>query len=563
MSHRLVSLIIVLLLLSVQVPARESYAQGRGADSLVEPPDNFQPEVFLTPEQALSEMFPDADEILWDKIILTGEEKTQLEQRLKRRIFEGGFDVFIGREGGEIEGYAIISEEIGKFHPFTFIVAVKPNGKIKDLAVLVYRESRGGEVVRRRFLHQFIGKSIKKPIRIHRDIINITGATMSVVMMCKGVKKVLGVIDQFYINGNRGLENAKPLVAGTLEQKAPVEGPGEKKELFKETRLVMGTYAEVSVYDTDKEKAARAVDEALGEMERLDGLMSNYKTTSELSRINRDAPLAPTGCDPELLGVIEDSLGYSRLSGGAFDITVEPLVSMWGFYEGKVRVPEADEIEEILPAVSYENIEIEGEGDSRLISFSHPGTRIDLGGIGKGFAVDKAVDTLKRLEITSALVNLGGNIYALGHPPGADAWKIGIQHPRDRGTLLGYLELKDKGVATSGDYERFVTINGKRYSHILDPRTGMPVGKVVSVTVIADTAMEADALSTAAFILGPEEGADLLEDIDGAGGIFAYLDDEGEIEFELTEIAKQLFKKEVAAAVDKNNGKTPQLSLVK
>ncbi|MEE9515262.1 MAG: FAD:protein FMN transferase, partial [Candidatus Brocadiales bacterium] len=232
---------------------------------------------------------------------------------------------------------------------------------------------------------------------------------------------------------------------------------GKKKELFKETRLVMGTYAEVSVYDTDKERAARAVEEALDEMERLDGLMSNYKTTSELSRINRDAPLAPTGCDPELLGVIEDSVGYSRLTDGAFDITVDPLVSMWGFYEGRVRVPEADEIEEVLPAVSYENIEIEGEGDSRLISFSHPGTRINLGGIGKGFAVDKAVDTLKRLEITSALVNLGGNIYALGHPPGADVWKIGIQHPRDRGTLLGYLELKDKGVATSGDYERFVT----------------------------------------------------------------------------------------------------------
>ncbi len=221
---------------------------------------------------------------------------------------------------------------------------------------------------------------------------------------------------------------------------------------------------------------------------------------------------------------------------------------MWGFYEGRVRVPEADEIEGVLPAVSYENIEIEGEGDSRLISFSHPGTRIDLGGIGKGFAVDKAVDALKRHEITSALVNLGGDIYALGHPPDADAWKIGIQHPRDRDTLLGYLELKDKGVATSRDYGRFVTINGKRYSHILDPRTGMPVEKVVSVTVIADTAMEADALSVAAFVLGPEEGEDLLEDIDGVGGIIAYQDDEGEINFELTETAEKLFKKEVAAA---------------
>ncbi|MFQ5862085.1 MAG: FAD:protein FMN transferase [Candidatus Brocadiales bacterium] len=518
-----------------------------------EPADNFQIQVFLTQEQALSKMFPDCDEILRDELLLTDEGRSALENRLRRRIYEQGFEVFIGKKSGEIQGYAIITEEIGKFHPFTFIVAVRPNGKIEDLAVLVYRESRGGEVARKRFLHQFIGKSVRSPIRINRDIINVTGATMSVVMMCTGVKKVLAVVDEFYLSGKRGIENASPLVSKVSLR--------EPLELLKETRLVMGTYAEISVYGSNKESAAQAVNEAFEEMDRLDGLMSNYKPTSELSRINREAPQTPTSCDPELLRVIEESLGYSTLTKGAFDITVEPLVSKWGFYDGKVRVPDAKEVESILPAVSYENINIQGYGDSKLISFRHPGTRIDLGGIGKGYAVDRAVEVLKRWGITSALVNLGGNIYALGHPPGARAWKVGVQHPRQKNVLLGYLHLENIGIATSGDYERFFTVDGKRYSHIIDPRTGMPAQGVVSVTVVASSATEADALSTGAFILGLEQGVELLENRDGVGGIITYEDDGGEVNFELTESLEKLFKKEVTMAGD--NAETPVLSFSK
>ncbi|MFQ5956795.1 MAG: FAD:protein FMN transferase [Candidatus Brocadiales bacterium] len=543
---RYVCLVFIMVFLStVQVSAQ--VLQGP------EPADNLQIEVFLTKEQALEKMFPDCDEVLYDVLLLTDEEKSTIEKRLRRKIYEQGFEVFIGKESGEIQGYAIITEEIGKFHPFTFIVAVKPNGKIKDLAVLIYRESRGGEVVRRRFLHQFIGKSLRNPIWINRDIINITGATMSVVMMCTGVKKVLAVVDEFYLSGKRGIENASPLV--------PRVSPQEPLELLKETRLVMGTYAEVSVYGSDKENAAQAVREAFEEMERLDGLMSNYRPTSELSRINREAAQSPTSCDPELLRVLEVSLGYSTLTKGAFDITVEPLVSRWGFYDGKVRVPDADEIDSILPAVSYKNINILGYGDSILISFRHPDTKIDLGGIGKGYAVDKAVEVLKRRGITSALVNLGGNIYALGHPPGAKAWKVGVQHPRQKDVLLGYLELEDMGVATSGDYERFFTIDGKRYSHIIDPRTGMPSRGVVSVTVAASSATEADALSTGAFILGRKHGVKLLKDRDGAGGIITYEDSGGEINFEITRSIKKLFNKEVAMADD--NAETPVLSSIK
>ncbi|MCB7130450.1 MAG: hypothetical protein J3T61_13035, partial [Candidatus Brocadiales bacterium] len=200
MRHGLLIVIIVALMVSVTVTPASAQASKEP-----EPPGNFEVQVYLTREEALSKMFPESDEILRDLIILTEEEKRGLEGRLRRSIYEQGFEVFIGRKDGEVQGYAVITEEIGKFHPFMFIVAVEPKGRIKDMAVLVYRESRGGEVVRRRFLHQFIGKTVRSPIMVNRDIINITGATMSVVMMCKGTKKVLAVVDEFYLSGDRGL----------------------------------------------------------------------------------------------------------------------------------------------------------------------------------------------------------------------------------------------------------------------------------------------------------------------------------------------------------------------
>jgi thiamine biosynthesis lipoprotein ApbE len=521
-----------------------------------EPEGNYNIQVFLTEEQALEQMFPDCDEVLRDQLLLTEEDRKALETRLGRRIYEYGFEVYVGKEKGEVQGYAVITSEIGKFHPFDFIVAVKPNGRIEDLAVLVYRESRGGEVARRRFLHQFKGKSLKNPIRINKDIINITGATMSVVCMCEGVKKVLGVVEEFYLGGKRGLEGATPYV-----RRASSREPGD---LYKETRLVMGTYAEVSVYAEDKTLASQAIEEAFEELDRLDGLMSNYKSSSELSRINQEAPKAPTGCNEELLGVIERSLGYSILTQGAFDITVEPLVSRWGFYEGKVKVLEEKELEAVLPAVSYKNILIQGQptpGRSRTIFFKNSQTRIDLGGIGKGYAADKAVEVLRKKGISSACVNLGGNIYALGSPPGKEAWRIGVLHPRQKGLLMGYLELRDKGVATSGDYERFFTIEGKRYSHIIDPRTGKPAQGAVSVTIVAPNATEADALSTGVFILGVKDGKELLSSLKDVDGLIAYEEEDKGIIFELTEGMNRLFKMEEKKV--ETDAKAPILSLLK
>ncbi|MCF6157978.1 MAG: FMN-binding protein [wastewater metagenome] len=549
----------------------------RSADAYTEsePSDNFQIQEFLTEKQALALVFPECNEIITDEFFMTPEEKRSLEKSLSRRLYENGFRVYIGKQDGVIQGYAIITEEIGKFHPFTFIVGVKPNGKISEIAVLVYRESRGGDVAKKRFLYQFIGKSIKHPIRLNRDIINITGATMSVNCMCAGVRKVLAVINEYYLSGKRDPNRVAIAGPGRMAQKEERPIPGEKLgetsdaktgrnqkqggvsygkkddsspevKLFKQTRMIMGTFAEVSVYSGDEETAGRAVDAALNEMERLDRIMSNYKEDSELSLINKKAAQSPVPCNGDLLDVIEKSHYYSELSGGAFDITVSPVVALWGFFREKGNIPSDREIEDLLPAISYKNLVIEksaGQGKPGSIFFKNDKTQIDLGAIGKGFAVDKALEVIKQYGIDNACINLGGNIYTLGSPAGRSIWKVGVQHPRKSGEILGYLRLRDEATATSGDYERFFEINGKRYSHIIDPRTGRPVNGVIASTVVAPTGTDVDALSTSIFVLGPKEGIALIKNIPGTDALIAYEGNGGKIMIYMTKGFKEKFRR--------------------
>lgn len=229
-----------------------------------EPANNYQIQVFLTEEQSLMKVFPDCDEVVYDEIILTDEEKNRIQNRLGRRIFEESFIVFVGINSGEVVGYAIITEEIGKFHPYTFIVSANPKGKIRDIAILVYRESRGAEIAHKRFLYQFKGKSLKNPLRINKDIINITGATMSVVTMCSGVKKVLAVIDEFYLSGKR-----TDMIASLERVKFGVEEQKGELTLFKKATLSMGTTFEVSAYVSDKYKAEKVFNDVFKEIKRL------------------------------------------------------------------------------------------------------------------------------------------------------------------------------------------------------------------------------------------------------------------------------------------------------
>ena len=560
-------ILITSLLLSLLVVSSAFVPDTAKAQTETEPADNFQLQTYLTEEQALALIFPECDEIVTDEFVMTPEEKNSLEKLLSRRLYEDGFGVYIGKKKGSIQGYAIITEEIGKFHPFTFVVGVGTDGKITNIAILVYRESRGGEIAKKRFLYQFMGKSFKNPIRINKDIINVTGATMSVQCMCAGVRKVLGVINEYYLTGKRDVSDLKvasghvvtPLKEQSVEEtnksqnannNPPLtkgEGGGfSEVKLIKQTRMMMGTFAEVSIYSHDEKTAGKAIEGALDEMERMDRIMSNYKNDSELSKVNKKAAKSPVPCNTELLDVIEQSQYYSELSGGAFDITVSPIVALWGFFREKGHVPPDKEIEKLLPAVSYKNIVVKKNAETKksgTVFFKDIKTQIDLGAIGKGYAVDKALEIIKKCGVDNGCINLGGNIYVLGTPPGKNAWKIGVQHPRNSGEILGYLELKNEATATSGDYERFFEFNGKRYSHIINPQTGRPVSGTIATTIVAPTGTEVDALSTSVFVLGHEKGMELIKRIPNAEAMIAYEEKDGKIAMDMTQGFKDKFKK--------------------
>lgn len=559
----------------IEVPLISKTAK---AQTETEPAENFQLQTYLTEEQALALVFPECDEIVTDEFIMTPAEKDDLEKLLSRRLYEDGFRVYAGKKKSVIQGYAMITEEIGKFHPFTFIVGVTPDGKINNIAVLVYRESRGGEIARKRFLSQFIGKSFKNPLRTNKDIINITGATMSVQYMCAGVRKVLAVVNTYYLSGKRDVntiklahkhtvmsEKEKPISAAnksqtTQDSKTGIQRSTEYKtasdsnreelssgiKLAKQTRMIMGTFAEVSAYSHDEKTAGKAIEGALDEMERMDRIMSNYKNNSELSQLNKEAGKSPAPCQEELLDVLLQSHYYSELSGGAFDITVSPIVALWGFFHEKGHVPPDKEIEKLLPAISYKNIIINKNADPKkpsTVFFKNTQTQIDLGAIGKGYAVDKALGIMKNFGINNACINLGGNIYVLGTPPDKNAWKIGIQHPRDNNEILGYLELKNEATATSGDYERFFEFKGKRYSHIINPLTGRPVSGTIATTIVAPTSTQVDALSTSVFVLGHEKGLELIKKIPNTDALIAYEEKGGKIMIDMTKGFADKFKK--------------------
>ncbi|MGR3218665.1 MAG: FAD:protein FMN transferase [Candidatus Anammoxibacter sp.] len=319
---------------------------------------------------------------------------------------------------------------------------------------------------------------------------------------------------------------------------------GNELKLHKKTVYTMGSLMDISIYEKDDEKVNRVIEMAFDEVKRLDKLMSNYKRDSELSRINMEAVNGYTACDSELLDLIEQSIQYSRKTNGAFDITVYPLVNLWGFYGnsvGKITgyMPNESELQAILPAVSYKNIKIlhivSTDSKEGSLSFKNKKTQIDLGAIGKGYAVDKVVEVFRNEGIKSALVNFSGNIYALGVPPERESWAIGLKDPFDAGNdVMGSFKIRDKAVATSGDYERFFVRDNIKYSHIIDPRTGRPVSGMLSVTIVCETATMADALSTGVFVLGHEKGIELIERLDGVEGIIIFENRESKISIKIS-----------------------------
>jgi len=465
--------------------------------------------VYMTEAEALRVVFPSAARVVKETFTLDAAGRRSVESVLRGRLDASSFTVHAGVSAdGRLDGYALILWEIGKFKPFHFIVGIEPDGRVRRVAVLVYRESRGGEVVRRRFLHQYEGKSAKDPIRTSRDIINISGATMSVTSLNLGVRKALAVVQATYLQSP---ERARALVErGQEVEVPPLRSPGVTgrssvaETEVREARYVMGALCEIRAWGRDQDGVRGAIARAFLEIEEADRVLSDYREDSELSALNRSAGGGARPISEVLADFLGEAARISRASGGSFDITVGPIMAAWGFRGSREEEPSPAELDALRPLVDASRVSLERGPLGATCRLELAGMRLDPGGLGKGFAVDRAAGRLRREGIRAALIDFSGNMLALGAPPGSDAWTVAIRDPAHPDLVLGTIRLRDRAVSSSGSYEKFTTLGGVPRGHILSPRTLAPVEGVHGAVAVAGTAAAADGWSTAAHVLGAE-----------------------------------------------------------
>lgn len=300
------------------------------------------------------------------------------------------------------------------------------------------------------------------------------------------------------------------LSAGCLDQEADEYDLTSDTKSFSRSRSIMDTIVTIEVLDTNETHALESIDRAFDEIYHVERLMSSYRDDSQLSILNTQGHL--DGADPDFVYVLERSKYYSRISDGAFDVTIKPILDLWSSkYSpgGTYMPPTPEEINETLKLVNYSSITIEGSNISL-----RPNMSVVLGGIAKGYSADKAIESLKLDGITSGFVNAGGDGRFIGLNEQGVPWNIGLQNPDKSDEAVTIIHLSGMAVATSGNYERYFS-DAAKVSHISDPRTGYSSQELISATVITDTAMDADALATAVFVLGEDAGIDMIEDLDG------------------------------------------------
>jgi thiamine biosynthesis lipoprotein len=316
------------------------------------------------------------------------------------------------------------------------------------------------------------------------------------------------------------------LTAATFVFCVLTHGHAAQRHLVRRGFSAMGTEVSFAVLSDDDEGAARAIQAAFDEIKRIENLMTTWRDDSEVSRINQQAGVAPVQVSPETLEVIEASQHASKISNGAFDITFYAMRGLWKFDEDlEPKVPPADEIRKRLPLIDYRKLVV--DHDKRTVFLSQKGMAINLGGIAKGYAVDRAVAILRRAGFPDAIVQAGGDLMCAGSKNGKP-WVTGIRDPRGaRADVFAKMMLENHAFSTAGDYERYFILDGKRYHHIIDTKTGYPATRSRSVTIYAPNALLADAVDDAVFILGWQKGFEMLEKLDDVGAVV--VDDKGKV----------------------------------
>ncbi|WP_290798714.1 FAD:protein FMN transferase [Flavihumibacter sp. UBA7668] len=285
--------------------------------------------------------------------------------------------------------------------------------------------------------------------------------------------------------------------------------PQEGNTLVKRALKLMGNRFEISIQESDSERAEELIQLAVDEIRRIEALLTTYHPESETNRINEMAGLAPVEVSTEFIALIQRAQRIAALTQGAFDLSYGSIDKrFWNFDAGMKSLPDPILAKKAVQLINYQNIEIDPL--NKTVFLKEKGMRIGFGGIGKGYAADRAKEVLVKQGVKSGIVNAAGDLTAWGKQENGEPWTIGIADPRAASHLFSYINITDMSVATSGNYEKFVEIGGKRYSHTIDPRTGMPVSGIKSVTIISPYAELSDALATPVMVMGKAVGLDLL-----------------------------------------------------
>ena len=477
-------------------------------------------EVYLSEAQALAV-------ILGERAVVRREQKTldealraKLERSNNLRFPQGSYTFFIATQSGQPEKYAIQISEIGKTEPITFMVGMSPEGKVTEVVIMVFRENRGWEVKEKRFLNQFRGKTLRNAIRVDEDIINYTGATLSSKAVARGVKRALLLFDALYPGESRFKLAATSQFVLPLPM-SPVLSTTDSQGslgLYRQSRYAMGSVCEIRAWCRSADEAHRAFAAGFAEIDRNEQVFSAYRIDSELGLVNREAGSGPVPVSEEFFDLTRYAVRSWRRSLGALDVTVGPLMKAWGFRQGEPRMPSRTEMLEARNLVGCDKVRLDRR--RRMVQFQRRGMELDFGGLAKGHAAKRTARALQKQGVLAALVNLGGSSLCASEIilPGADqedrketrkefaGWPISVGHPRDAAQSPVYLRLKPGwALSTSGTYERLFEIDGEKFSHILDPRTGWPLEGLRSVTVVARSGRRSEALTKELLMVSSQE----------------------------------------------------------
>ena len=288
----------------------------------------------------------------------------------------------------------------------------------------------------------------------------------------------------------------------------------DKSSLYKETLKLMGNRFEISVVTHNKLRAKLCIQAAVDEIRRIEKLLTTFNDSSQTNLVNRNAGLMPVKVDKELFDLIKRSKKISELTQGAFDITYGSIDKrFWNFDQTMTSLPDSQTAKKLVRLINYKNVVL--DQNNMTVFLKEKGMRIGFGGIGKGYAAEKAKYLLQQMGIENGIVNAAGDLTAWGYQPNGKPWTIGIADPNVTRNAFSYLELTNTSIATSGNYEKYVMIDGKKYSHTIDPKSGYPVSGIKSVTIISPNAEIADAMATPVMIMGIRVGLDMINQLNG------------------------------------------------